>query len=301
MKKLLLALLFAVSNIVYAQPSIDVEVLWPYSLGVDRVNWTRLMLDKANASQTKYNFVLMQAQGAAGVVAARKTLNAGRPTLMLTTTAFFLKPITDPDNSYAINAFKPMVLMAEVPLAIGYNTQVNPTLESLIKKPQINFAIGSGLGGTFHALSEQFKFKHPNTIIIPFNASPETVTQVKGGHLDLFIEEIRGITMHPEMAIVGITGSKRQGGFKTLIEQGYPNTDKLNNINIIVGPTTMNPDLFKELQDILLTARSNTPRINESIVEHFGTPLSPIKPSDYDKWMTSQEKFYRELMKNLKF
>lgn len=300
-KKILLALLIAVSGLAHAQKPEDVFVLWPYSLGADRVNWTRLMLDKANTTQTKYNFVLMQAQGAAGVVAAKRTLSANKPTLMLTTTAFFLKPITDPDTSYAINAFKPMVLMAEVPLAIGYSTKYNPTVDSIIKKSQINFAIGSGRGGTFHAVSEQFKFKHPNTLIIPHNATPETISGVMGGHFDLFIEEIKGVTANPEMAVLGITGPKRMGGFKTLAEQGYPNVDKLNNVNFIVAPTAMSPELFKELQDILLAARANTPRINENIVEHFGIPLTDIKPANFDKWAVDKEKAYRELMKNLKF
>jgi hypothetical protein len=65
-KKILLALLIAVSGLAHAQNPKTFLCFGLFSLAVDRVNWTRLMLDKANTTQTKYNFVLMQAQGAAG-------------------------------------------------------------------------------------------------------------------------------------------------------------------------------------------------------------------------------------------
>lgn len=300
MKKLLsLVLSILFSSLATAQAATEVQIVWPFSMAAERLNYTRYLIDQANSQQKKYIFVLVNATGAAGIVAANRVLNSNVPALLLTTPAFFLKPISDPVNSYAINEFKPILLLAELPLAIAFNRNVNPTHQSLLAKSQINFAIGSGLGGTFHAISEQYRMRHPNTIIIPFNTANETVIAAKGGHVDLFIEEINGISQHSEMEIIGITGTQRVAGHRTLTELGYPNTDKLNNLNFIVAPRAMPLTTFKEIQQILLIARQNNQRIDQKMLADFATPIN-ISPAAYDKWFLDQERFYKDLMKKLK-
>ena len=75
MKKILL-LIALILVTALAQAQLTVQVIWPFDPGANHASIVRALIDNANKTQNKYQFVFVNKSGAGGIIAANAVLNS---------------------------------------------------------------------------------------------------------------------------------------------------------------------------------------------------------------------------------
>ena len=88
MKSILATLLLL--TVTVANSATTVQVVWPFSPSSSQSVMARDLIESANKSQDKYQFVFINKPGAGGSIAANYTLNRPELTLMISSNSFWL-------------------------------------------------------------------------------------------------------------------------------------------------------------------------------------------------------------------
>jgi tripartite-type tricarboxylate transporter receptor subunit TctC len=161
--------------------------------------------------------------GAGGAIAARTVL--GQPdTILAHSTAFFVRPVVFPNESYDVTKFKEQYVHCMAPMA------VTSTKYKSVKDVPANASVGiSGLGVTTHLAAIELKKKYPNLNIIPFKSTNDSMLSMVSGQTDLhigFISEAEQWSKENagsdrKVTVLGITGTKVVNGYTPLVRQGF--------------------------------------------------------------------------------
>jgi tripartite-type tricarboxylate transporter receptor subunit TctC len=303
MKKVLLGILFAVTGMA-ALAKETVTIYYAFSPADTMANYSRTLVEEANRIQNKYTFLFDTKPGAGNTVAANFVLNNPN-SILATSSAFFIRPIFFPNESYLINNFKELLPQCEAPMGIA-SLKYRSWRDVPTNRP---LTVGvSGLGVTTHLVASEIAIRYPNLQIIPFKSTNDAILATAGGHTDFAVgfinDTVKWTTTDTpadkRLTVLGVTGSKAIRGIPTLISQGFPQTlAELNAPHHLVVPATTPDAKFKEWRDILFRA-SKAESVQDSYTIDSAVPLDSIADSNIQPWFYKQQMLWKKIGSNIK-
>jgi tripartite-type tricarboxylate transporter receptor subunit TctC len=271
MKKIFFTFLLFISVQAFAEQI--VPIVWPYSMASTQANALRLIIENANSSQSKYQFVLEAKPGAGGAIAVNHVLNQKTPTLLMNSSSVFIRPLYYPNESYDVSMLQPVVVVSnEIPLVLlSKNVQ---DVEDLKKKSSITIAVVPGTIIEASAKTVGKSFNNTEFRTIPYSTgSVDGTRDVMGGFVDTSIEYIKNALPWIEsgsLKAIAITGRKNYGNIKTFSSYGVKGLEDVVAANFIIASKKMSADQVKEFHEILSEAmiKKNVVDIWQSDVGH---------------------------------
>ena len=256
MSKILAALL-AAFTLTAAQARENITIYYAWGPGDSVANYHRTIAAEANKIQDKYNFIFDTKPGAGGAIAARTVL--GQPdTILAHSTAFFVRPVVFPNESYEVAKFKEQYVHCMAPMA------VTSTKYKSVKDVPANASVGiSGLGVTTHLAAIELKKKYPELNIVPFKSTNDSMLSMVSGQTDLhigFISEAEqwskeNSSSDRKVTVLGITGNKVVNGYQPLVKQGFDKSFADMNVgHHLLVPANVDETTRNEFYQIFLKA-----------------------------------------------
>jgi len=298
MKKILISLLLAwTANLATAKETIT--IMYAYSPSDTTGNYSRVIANELNSSQDKYTFVFDAKPGAGGTLAVNDVLSKPNNTILHHSTAFFVRPVIFPKESWDIGAFKEQYLYCSAPMVIAGGTV--KTWKDVANKKNVTIGI-SGLGVTTHLVAVQLQKKYPNLIIVPFKSTTDAMASMFARQTDLaigFPGEVSQWAAGGKVAVLGITGPTSRQGFPSLSSQGF---DRIYD-DMVVGqhlavPKSWSDEKTKEIYD-MLNRVANRPAILDSYKDDFCAPKR-LPYTGLNGWYDSQTEYWRKLSSEIK-
>ena len=259
MKKIILTLILAFSS-VFANAKQVVPIVWPFAAGSAQANFLREIIEESNKQQDKYQFVFENRPGAGGTVAANHVLNNSSFTLLGTTSAFFIRPVFFPNESYNINSFAPVYIQCTDQPLVLVSTKFK-SFEDL--KNNKRLTVGAINGTITDVIVQQLAKSLPGVTVdlIPYQGTLQSVNDLLGGQLDLavgFVADVEQFVNLGRLSIVGMTGTIDQLGHKTFNSQKVPGFTRLASSYSIMANKNANPEMLEEIHRIFDKAANST-------------------------------------------
>lgn len=297
MKKLLLAILAACSFSVSAAENITLIYSWSPSDSI--ANTQRNLAMEANKLQDKYTFLFDAKPGAGGTVAARHVANTPN-TILVTSSAFFIRATVYPNESYNLSDYTTLMAQCTAPMVI--TSSKYKSWKDVPKDRPLNIGT-SGLGVTTHMAALQVVNRYPNVQVVPFKSTSEALVNMVGGQTDFHV----GFLSEPEawakennktVNVLGITGNRVTNGHATLANQGFdPVTDRMGVPFQLIVPNTMSETKARELRGILQRA-AKAQSVRNSMAIDYCHPTEDRK--DLESWYNDQRELWKKLAGNVK-
>jgi tripartite-type tricarboxylate transporter receptor subunit TctC len=298
MKKILISfLLTATATLASAKETIT--IMYAFSPSDTTGNYSRVIANELNASQDKYTFVFDAKPGAGGTLAVNDVLSKPNNTILHHSTAFFVRPVIFPKESWDIGAFKEQFVYCAAPLVVAGGTV--KSWKEVANKKDVTIGI-SGLGVTTHLMAVQLQKKYPNLIIVPFKSTTDAVASMFARQTDLaigFPGEVSQWAAGGKVSVLGITGAKSHKGFPSLTSQGF---DKIYD-GMVVGqhlavPKSWSDEKTKEIYDML-----NRVANRQAVLDSYKDDLCVPKRLPYtglNGWFDSQTEYWKQLSSEVK-
>lgn len=240
MKKLLLLLAFIATNAIAQQ---NVQVFWPFSLGANQATMIRTMIDNANKKQNKYQFVLINKQGAGGAIAANAAMTSHTPAIFANTSSFYLTPLFNKE-SYDVDQFNVMARMCVDRPLVLFSKTITKLGQNEITISVTPHTIQALLPMTIRSNIESFKY-----LEVPFKVGTDGTLAMMSGVVDASVDWLGSsntvITPTNGVKIVGITGTKRINNLALL-----PGTENLVADIFLFLPKNVDQNTYKELHQV---------------------------------------------------
>lgn len=292
MKKILFAILAACALSATAAENITLVYSWSPSDSV--ANTQRNLAMEANKLQDKYNFIFDARPGAGGTVAARYVA-ANPNTILVTSSAFFIRATVYPNESYNLSDYTTLMGQCTAPMVI--TSSKYKSWREVPKDRPLNIGT-SGLGVTTHMAALQVVARYPNIQVVPFKSTSEALVNMVGGQTDFHV----GFLSEPEawakennrtVNALGITGSRTVNGHATLASQGFDSvTERMGVPFQLVIPNTMSETRARELRTILQQA-SKAKSVRDSMAIDYCHPTEDRK--NLDQWYNEQRDLWKKL------
>jgi tripartite-type tricarboxylate transporter receptor subunit TctC len=299
MKKLIAILMAATALAATAKENITIFYAW--GPGDSVANYHRTIANEANKIQDKYNFIVDYKPGAGGAIASNHVL-ATPNSILAHSTAFFVRPVVYPNESYDLTKFKEQYVHCLAPLAI-----VSVKYKSWREVPT-NASIGiSGLGVTTHLAAVEIQKKYSQLNIIPFKGTTESMLSMVAGQTDLhigFISEAEqwskeNASSDRKVTVLGITGAKVVNGYTPLIKQGFdPIFSNMNVGHHLVIPATVGEEQRKEIHGIFAQA-AKTESVRAAYAVDYCEPQS-VPATGLDKFFEFHTGYWKKLASQVK-
>lgn len=297
MKKLLAIIVCAISMNVMARENIVIYYGWTASDSL--ANYSRTLAMEANKIQNKYTFIFDTKPGAGGALAAQHVLREPN-SIAAHSTAFFIRPVVFPNESYDISQFSPLWNHCTSPISISSSKY--KTWNEVPKDKHITIGV-SGLGATTHLVAIALQEKYTNLTIIPFKSSNDSMIAMISGQIDLhsgFISQSEqwtrdNVNSDRRVNILGITGNKQLKTYKTLVSQGFPNTFAQMNASqiLIVATSKFDEEKRKEIHAYFTEAAKSKSVLDSYAVDY----CEPMRTSyeDMPKFFKSSIEYWKKL------
>lgn len=286
---------FAIST-AYAKEVVTIN--YAFSPADSMANYTRTLVDEANRIQDKYNFIFDTKPGAGGAIAAqwgRANPNNG---IVMTSSAFFIRPNFYPNESYDIADFKEILPECNAPIAVS--SVKYKTWKEVPKDSPITIGV-SGLGVTTHLVATQLQKKYPNLTVVPFKSTTDALLSMVGNNTDFSV----GFLSEPEnwgkdtskvkVVILGITGNKVIHGHPTLVSEGFPKVlENLNAPHHLIVSVKVPDAKFADWRAILVKA-AKTKSVQDSYALDSCEPLNTTPDNEIQPWFHMQNSRWKQL------
>lgn len=273
-----------------------ITIFYAWGPGDSVANYHRTLAAEANKIQDKYNFVFDTKPGAGGVIATRHVL-ANPDAILAHSTAFFVRPVVFPHESYDLTQFREQYVHCMAPMA------VTSTKYKSFKDVPANASVGiSGLGVTTHLAALELKKKYPQLNIIPFKSTNDSMLSMVSGQTDLhigFISEAEqwskeNSSSTRKVTVLGITGRKVVNGYQPLINQGFEQTFADMNVgHHLLVPGKFDSEKSKEIYEIFAKA-AKTPSVRAAYAVDYCEPQN-VSYNDLDKFFKFHTEYWRKL------
>jgi tripartite-type tricarboxylate transporter receptor subunit TctC len=299
----LLAILFATLTIGSAQAKETVTIMYAFSPADSMANYSRTLVIEANKLQDKYTFVFDTKPGAGGAIAAM--WGKANPTngIVMTSSAFFIRPNFYPNESHDIADFKELLPECNAPIAVS--SVKYKSWKEVPKDKTVTIGV-SGLGVTTHLVATQLQRSYPNLTVVPFKSTTDALLSMVGGNTDFSIgflgepENWGKDTSKVKVVILGITGNKSIHGHPTLISEGFPKIiANLNAPHHLIVNNKVPDDKFNEYRAILVKA-AKTKSVQDSYAVDSCEPLNSIPDSEIQPWFHMQNSRWKQLTYGVK-
>lgn len=298
MKKLLLAMLLAVSGFAHATQT--VPVVWPFSIGSNQATFIRLIIAEANKQQNKYNFILENKPGAGGYLAANYVQNYKGLAVISSSSSFFARPVFYPNESHRVEDFKPVYVECTGQPYLIVGTKFK-SFDDLRKQERLT--IGANYGSITEAVVRELQTALPNVKVdlVPFASGTMGATQeVMAGRLDLNVDlpgEAMQFIETGKLNVVGASGTADSKYIKTFNSQGVKGFANLTSSYAMYVRADTSPDVTKELHEIFTKAAAAAGQpLQEAYARDYCAGLNlTLKESNdiFNKWV----KYWPEKLK----
>ncbi len=229
-----------------------VGVVFPFGIGESPANYVRTTIQQANSMQDKYTFVFEHRPGAGGAVGAEWVATRNNY-ILASSSAFFLRPILYPKESYDVSDFVPLVTQCDLPMVVISGKYKN--WNEVPKDRNLNIGV-SGLGAMSHLVSLQIQKKFPNLEVIPYKGTTDQLSSLASGQVDFgvgFIGETSGWSKTGKINVLGTTGGQSIQGIPSLKSQGFNTDNIVASLALYVSKNTSD-EKYNEWREILSAA-----------------------------------------------
>ena len=297
MKRLLVAFLFS-AVAVTAQAKEIITIFYAWGPGDSVANYHRTLANEANQLQNKYTFVFDTKPGAGGAIASNHVLQTAN-SILAHSTAFFVRPVVYPNESYDLTQFKEQYVHCLAPMAI--TSTKYKTWKDVLVNSKVSVGI-SGLGVTTHLAALQLQQKYPNMVIVPFKSTNDSMLSMVAGQTDFhigFISEAEQWSNNKDntgkrVNVLGITGTKIINGYPTLVSEGFPQVFAQMNVgHHLVVPAKADDTRAKEFYDIFAKA-AKTPAVLKAYAVDYCEPQN-VAYNDLPKFYKFHTDYWKKL------
>ncbi len=300
MKKLLTTLLLAASALA-ANARENITIFYAWGPGDSVANYHRTIANEANKIQDKYNFIFDTKPGAGGAIASNHVLNTPN-SVLAHSTAFFVRPVVYPNESYDLSKFKEQYVHCMAPMA------VTSTKYKTVKDVPANASVGiSGLGVTTHLAAIELQKRYPNLNIVPFKSTNDSMLSMVSGQTDLhigFISEAEqwskeNANSDRKVTVLGITGNKVVNGYQPLVRQGFDASFADMNVgHHLLLPATVSEEKRKEFHAIFARA-AQTASVRAAYAVDYCEPQT-VTYDGLDKFFNFHTNYWKKLASAVK-
>jgi tripartite-type tricarboxylate transporter receptor subunit TctC len=300
MKKLLTTLLLAASALA-AHAKENITIFYAWGPGDSVANYHRTLAVEANKIQDKYNFIFDTKPGAGGAIATNHVLNTPN-SVLAHSTAFFVRPVVYPNESYDLTKFKEQYVHCMAPMA------VTSTKYKTVRDVPANASVGiSGLGVTTHLAAIELQKRYPQLNIIPFKSTNDSMLSMVAGQTDLhigFISEAEqwskeNANSDRKVTVLGITGNKVVNGYQPLVRQGFDASFADMNVgHHLLLPTTVSEEKRKEFHAIFARA-AQTASVRAAYAVDYCEPQT-VTYDGLDKFFIFHTNYWKKLASAVK-
>ncbi|MEW6455009.1 MAG: tripartite tricarboxylate transporter substrate binding protein [Pseudomonadota bacterium] len=299
-----IAALAAVTSVASAQsyPSRNVEIVVSYAAGGSTDLVARTLAQKFQ-EKLGHSFVVINRPGGGGTLGPISVARAepdGHTLFVGFTSETVVAPLLSKNPKYSIDAFEPIAVTGIVPvvLIVSKNVRANnlrDLIEELRQSPG-KYTFGGGVGSPSHIMGSWMnRLKGLNVTHIPYRGGAQAVSDVVGGHIDMFyagVAPAKAAVESGSVKAIAVTGDVRSSALPnvpTFAEAGVPEFD-LGSWNVFLAPK----GTPKAVVDVLkreTMAALNDPKVRE----HLATQgVEPSQTQDVRKFLEGErEKFGR--------
>ena len=281
MKRLLLLCLLTVS--LSGHSTELVKVSFPFT---QIPEFQRQLIAKANASQDRWNFVIVTKAGAGGSIAATDVLH-NNSSILISNSSFFIRPNL-PNSPYQVDQFRLLSVNCAIPMVV-----VSKKYQSL-KDIKGSASIGiTGIGSTTHLVALELAQKYPDLIVVPYKGTNESLQGILSGEIDMavqFVKPIEASIKLGQINALGLTGNKSYLNIPLLSNLGFNNTNLITNNFFLAVPKNTPKELYTEWQR-LFSSIDNQERYNNEMC----TPINETAD-----WFTEQQRFWKTITSTVK-
>jgi tripartite-type tricarboxylate transporter receptor subunit TctC len=295
MKKLL-SLLFVLLSLT-ASAKENITIFYAWGPGDSVANYHRTIANEANKIQDKYNFVFDTKPGAGGTIATRHVQANPADTILAHSTAFFVRPVVFPNESYDLTQFKEQYVHCMAPMAITSTKYKN------VKDVPADASVGiSGLGVTTHLAAIELQKKYPQLNIVPFKSTNDSMLSMVSGQTDLhigFISEAEqwskeNAKADRKVTVLGITGNKIINGYTPLVRQGFDASFADMNVgHHLLVPSKADTARHKEFYEIFAKA-AKTDAVRAAYAVDYCEPQT-VNYNALDKFFKFHTEYWKKL------
>ena len=281
----------------------NVTIFYAWGPGDSVANYHRTIANEANKIQDKYNFIFDTKPGAGGVIATRH-VQANPDSILAHSTAFFVRPVVFPNESYDLTQFKEQYVHCMAPMAIT-STKFK-TWKDVPADAKVSVGI-SGLGVTTHLAAVEMQKRFKNLNIIPFKSTNDSMLSMVSGQTDFhigFISEAEqwskeNTRSDNKVSVLGITGTKVVNGYTPLVKQGFDNSFADMNVgHHMLVPSKVDDARRKEFHEIFAKA-SRTDAVRAAYAVDYCEPQT-ITYDSLNKFFDFHTNYWKKLASAIK-
>lgn len=301
MKKIISIVLMAMAFGAQAKDTITIVYAW--GPGDSVANYHRTIANEANKIQDKYTFIFDTKPGAGGAIAANHVLTTPNAVLAHST-AFFVRPVVFPNESYDLTKYKEQYVHCMAPMAITSTKYTKWTDVAPAAKVSVGI---SGLGVTTHLAAIEMQKRFPNLNIIPFKSTNDSMLSMVAGQTDFhigFISEAEqwskdNSRADRKVSVLGITGSKVVNGYTPLARQGFDASFADMNVgHHMLLPTSVDDAKRKEFHEIF-TRAAKTDAVRAAYAVDYCEPQS-VAYDGLEKFFAFHTAYWKKLASAVK-
>lgn len=223
---------------------------------------------------------------------------------MAHSTAFFVRPVVYPNESYNLALFQEQYPHCMAPMAVTSSKYKN--WKSILPGEKTTVGI-SGLGVTTHLAAVQLQSKYPDMTIVPFKSTTDSMLSMVSGQTDFhigFISEAEQWTKANKdggrvVNVLGITGTKIINGYPTLVSEGFPQSFAQMNVGHHLVVTAKQDDArTKEFYEIFSKA-AKTKAVRDAYAVDYCEPLT-VSYADLPKFYKFHTEYWKKLSSGIK-
>lgn len=300
MSKILATLLVGLT-MAAAQARENITIFYAWGPGDSVANYHRTIAAEANRIQDRYNFIFDTKPGAGGAIASNHVLNTPN-SVLAHSTAFFVRPVVFPNESYDLTKFQEQYVHCMAPMAV-----TSTKYKSWAEVPNSASVGISGLGVTTHLAAIELKKKFADLNIVPFKSTNDSMLSMVSGQTDLhigFISEAEqwskdNASSTKKVTVLGITGTKVVNGYTPLVRQGFdPSFANMNVGHHMLLPVTADTKRHKEIHNIMAQA-AKAESVRAAYAVDYCEPQT-VKYEDLGKFFAFHTEYWRKLASQVK-
>lgn len=299
----ILAICVALFAIGCTQAKENITIFYAWGPGDSVANYHRTIANEANKIQDKYNFIFDTRPGAGGAIAVNHVLNTPN-SILAHSTAFFVRPVVYPNESYDLTQLKEQYVHCMAPMAI--TSTKYKTWADVPAGADVSVGI-SGLGVTTHLAAIEMQKRFPKLNIIPFKSTNDSMLSMVSGQTDFhigFISEAEqwskeNANSPKRVSVLGITGSKVVNGYTPLAKQGFDQSFTDMNVgHHMLVPIKVDNEKQKEIYNIFAKA-AQTPAVRAAYAVDYCEPQS-VAFDGLPKFFNFHTGYWRKLAEAVK-
>ena len=303
----LLALVIALPMVAHAAPypTRTVEIVVPYGAGGSTDLVARTLAQRLEARLGEPVVVINKpgASGTIGITSAMRAAPDGYTLLLGFTTELAVMPRISKAAKYSMADFTPIAVTGDVPLVmIGAKRLQSATLQELLAEIRAapgKFTYGGGLGSPSHISGAWLnRVAGLNVVHVPYKGGAQAVTDVIGGHIDMFyggLAAAKGAIDAGAVKAFAQTGATRSTALPqvpTFAEAGLPDFD-VGSWNVLLAPKGT-PDDVVALLKREVAASMATAQVRD-LLKTQG--VEPPRSNDPAKFLADEEKKFERLVR----